>query len=259
VHDLLRLLSVFIGTRQFCHFGAVFKANTIHIDSDRYSGNWQCWYYLSRFYFDFLRRTSRLTITTCCKLKYAKGGALVEWLRKNPAADYDGPARGRGEHSRHELVHPRLGGTGFPLWRREELVSMHQDSARRRLVPVSIRRSIRWWIQRRGILNTLHRDPMNQGRKRRISPVEIGLCLVAKRARPTLRADEVTNFVARSTGRVFSRVAVSRALLHYGSHGNMTFKRLEQCPRERDPVCVSRCFVCSRRRWATPRRRKRPH
>ena len=143
---------------------------------------------------------------------------------------------GRGELTRHELVHPRLGGTGYPHWRREEVVAQYEDPARRHFVGESIRRSIRRWIRRRAQTGTLHRDPMNQGRKRRMNPLEIGLCFVTKRARPTANSDEVANMITHQTGRVFSRDNISRALNHYGSWGNMSRKGIEQCPRERDAL-----------------------
>ena len=143
---------------------------------------------------------------------------------------------GRGALTRHQSAHPCLGGTGYPLWRREELVDLYEDLATRYLVPRSNRRSIRRWMRRRNNTGTLHRDPMNQGRKRRMSALEIGICFVTKRARPTASEDELANMITHQTGRVFSRVAVSRALNHYGSWGNMSRKGVEQCPRERDPL-----------------------
>ena len=138
---------------------------------------------------------------------------------------------------RHELAHPCLGGTGYPRWRREELVDLYLDPATRQHVPRSNRRSVKRWIRRFFVTHgTLHRDPLRGGRKRRITDVEIGLCHIAKRARPTLNADEVSNFVATMTGRAFSRVTVSRSLLSYGSYGAMSRMSVQQEPRERDTL-----------------------
>lgn len=124
-------------------------------------------------------------------------------------------------NKRHEFLDPRSGGAGYPEWFRERVMQLPYAQAMEWISPSTHHR----WSEALRAIGTLHRVPHDEGRPRKISPMEVAVVHLIKVAHPTTSADELINSIGRLFGRVYSRKAMTHVLKDWNEFGTMSYVR----------------------------------